>query len=783
MPVGGTATVVARGLLRLLRRSWAVLRQSRLGMTGFIIVLIFAFMAILAPVISPYGPNFEAPILDRFTVSAYPLNLPQNLTYNAPVMGPTTPLTTGPRGGLWEINSAREGLIFMNFVKYAAFGNVSPYLVGNQSIRLDVTQDFGILPLPGTPLIAAYYIVPGTNVSQLGSPVTTGPGVENGLLAVFTGRTFMVVDPFTKHAYLNYTLPFQPIYTGEDPASAGQMAIAPTVRIASVGIIGVGVGPYRYLFASDGNTTALFEVNYCHTTCNDPAVPTPATSAKLVGMFNGTLSAAPLVYYNQEDVQYSSTDGWRAGPGEGLVLPLTNNTLAVYNVSGRFRGWVPLTLDGQPAVVDGSIGFTRSAYPAWLYLPLRSSSASGLGVFDMNSLRVLHTISYANPNLVPVGAPDSYRAEALYFAFYNQSSGTSHMLGLRLEANGTMTPIPQLQWDFEGEVHNYFHPPPDASPYLFIYGGDGLIHTMNTTYSTGTTVPPSEFAIIPSKGVAQVLYAGTPLGTIWGPNLAPAEMFGFWMDPVTGQTVMFQLLGTPISPLAPGKYPSGNTYLLGTDYKGGDIVTELFYGSQVAFVVGILAALFSVGIGTLVGLLSGYFGAAIDTLLMRTTDVFLVLPFLPVVLVLDQILRPSIWTIILVLGVLGWPGIARVVRSQVLTLKERPFVDAARVSGASDMRLAFLHIAPNILPFSFLYMSLTVSGAIITEAILSFLGLGDPTVISWGGMLSTVLTLGGALSYWWWLIPPGLCITFLSLGFYLLGRGFDEIINPRLRRR
>jgi peptide/nickel transport system permease protein len=124
-----------------------------------------------------------------------------------------------------------------------------------------------------------------------------------------------------------------------------------------------------------------------------------------------------------------------------------------------------------------------------------------------------------------------------------------------------------------------------------------------------------------------------------------------------------------------------------------------------------------------------------------------------------------------------------VVRSQVLTLKERPFIDAARVSGASDMRLAFLHLAPNILPFSFLYMSLTVSGAIITEAILSFLGLGDPTVISWGGMLSTVLTLGGALSYWWWLIPPGLCITFLSLGFYLLGRGFDEIINPRLRRR
>ncbi len=139
--------------------------------------------------------------------------------------------------------------------------------------------------------------------------------------------------------------------------------------------------------------------------------------------------------------------------------------------------------------------------------------------------------------------------------------------------------------------------------------------------------------------------------------------------------------------------------------------------------------------------------------------------------------------LILVLGIVGWPGIARVIRAQVLTLKERPFVDAARVAGASDLRLLFYQIAPNVLPFSFLYMSLNVAGAIVTEAALSFLGLGDASVISWGGMLSQVLTFGGALSAWWWLVPPGLAITLLSLGFYLMGRGFDEIINPRLRRR
>src|SRR3989442_5958541 len=117
----------------------------------------------------------------------------------------------------------------------------------------------------------------------------------------------------------------------------------------------------------------------------------------------------------------------------------------------------------------------------------------------------------------------------------------------------------------------------------------------------------------------------------------------------------------------------------------------------------------------------------------------------------------------MVLSLLGWPGIARVIRAQVLTLKERPFVDAARVSGASDLRLIFLHIAPNVLPFSFLYMSLAVAGAINTEAALSVLGLGESTLVSWGGMLSNVLTQGGAPPYLGWVLPPGLCVTLLNL--------------------
>jgi peptide/nickel transport system permease protein len=283
--------------------------------------------------------------------------------------------------------------------------------------------------------------------------------------------------------------------------------------------------------------------------------------------------------------------------------------------------------------------------------------------------------------------------------------------------------------------------------------------------------------------VPHVVYAGAFGGTLFGNSLTPQEVNGAFIDPASRQTVAFQLLGTTRAPLPPGTYPSGNHYILGTDFIGHDILTLIFHGTQVAFLVGLLAALFGVGIGTIIGLIAGFNGGIVDTILMRFTDVFLVLPFLPVVLILDSILHPSVWTIILVLSLLGWPGIARVIRAQALSLRERPFVDAARVSGASDIRLIFLHIAPNVLPFSFLYMSLTVAGAIITEAALSFIGLGDPTVVSWGNILSNVITQGGALIYWWWLLPPGLCITLLSLGFYLLGRGFDEIINPRLRRR
>jgi len=741
-----------------------------------VIVLAFALIAILAPVISPYPRSYLAPDSDRFVVFSYSRDLPKGLSYGMPTLGPTTPLSDDRQGGLWVINYAEEGLVYMDFTRYVLGHNETPFGVGNRSLTLDVTQ-LNVTPDPAVspPLRALYYMVPGMNVSgQLGTTV------DNGALAFFSGREFVAMSPFTGNVFFHYPLAFDPLWSGGDPASAGEMLLIPNQRIASVGLLRFPVGPYRYFFASDGNHTIFFEIQYVHEgdegSVIDGTRRVVTPGGRPVVFSNETLSAPPFVIYVQDYV--TSADAFRSGLGQAFLLPLANNTLAVYNVSGKFRAWVPLTLDGAPASVAGQIGYVRSPeLPPVVYLPLRSAKGVGVGIFDLSSLRILREFSFPEPSWEPVGAPISYRAQKDFIGFYDPASRTTRFVGFT--GNGTL--IPQVNWTFSGRLQAYWEVLEQSR--IFLYTEQGKIFTMETTFSGATTATPELYALSPPTPSAKVRYAGTPAGTLYGGGLTPQELYGIWTDREDARTVLFQFLGTPRVPLPPGTYPSGNTYLLGTDFKGEDILTQLFWGTQIAFIVGLLAALFTVGIGTLVGLIAGYYGKLVDTLLMRTTDIFLVLPFLPIVLILSFVLRPSIWVIIFVIAILSWPGIARVIRSQVLTLKERPFIDAARVSGASDARLIFRHLAPNVLPFAFLYMSLTVSGAIITEAALSFLGLGDATVISWGGMLSTVLTFGGALSAWWWLLPPGLAITLLSLGFYLMGRGFDEIINPRLRRR
>jgi peptide/nickel transport system permease protein len=221
---------------------------------------------------------------------------------------------------------------------------------------------------------------------------------------------------------------------------------------------------------------------------------------------------------------------------------------------------------------------------------------------------------------------------------------------------------------------------------------------------------------------------------------------------------------------------------LGTDDAGKDVLSQFIYGSRVSLIVGFSASLITVVIGGTIGLLAGYYGGRIGMLLMRLTDIFLVIPDLPLYVVLVALLGPSLWNIILAIAIIGWTGTARVVYSQVLTVKERQFVTRARAIGASDGHIIWRHILPMVLPLILAQNALVISVAILSESGLAFLGLGDPTLISWGTMLNLAFSRGAiSLGAWWALLPPGLGIVWVVLAWTLLGYVIEEIVNPRVK--
>jgi len=220
---------------------------------------------------------------------------------------------------------------------------------------------------------------------------------------------------------------------------------------------------------------------------------------------------------------------------------------------------------------------------------------------------------------------------------------------------------------------------------------------------------------------------------------------------------------------------------MGTTAFGKDVLSQFLTGARPTFIVGMAGGIGTGIIGFLVGLTSGYFGGRVDKVLMRLTDLTFALPLEPMALLILTFVQPTILIIAAVITAFLWKMPARVIRSEVLTVKERTFVRSARAVGAGHLRTMFLHVAPNVLAVGFLYTAYAVAWSIAVQASLAFLGFGDPTTTSWGRMLRQVFESGSIRVAYWWVLPPAIGIAAVTTSVFLVGRSLEEVINPELR--
>jgi peptide/nickel transport system permease protein len=234
--------------------------------------------------------------------------------------------------------------------------------------------------------------------------------------------------------------------------------------------------------------------------------------------------------------------------------------------------------------------------------------------------------------------------------------------------------------------------------------------------------------------------------------------------------------GQPISP------PSAR-FPLGTDYAGRSILALLIWGTRPSLAIGVIATGLTMVLGSALGLLAGHYPGATSRVLMAFTDFFLAMPTLPLAIALAAVLGQGDTSITIAIAVTSWPGTARVVRAQTLAVEARPFIERARALGARDSQLVLRQVLPNVAPFILVQGTLTVASAILTETTLTFLGLGNPTDVSWGAMINQAFFQGAvSAGAWWYILPPGVAIVVVVLGFTLIGRAVENILNPRMAR-
>ncbi len=728
---------------RSFRRGWKLYKQSKAGLLGLGIMFGFVFMAVFAPFIAPYDLDFLAPQEDVFLSDTIVEEIAANES-----LGLDDPMSEAWYAPVGVSGTERLEQILI-------------YSDGGHAIRYDVEH----VALEG-----------GVGLQITGNTTYAIP--EN---ITRIERTYFIREHFTAYAGDRlYELTYD------------DMAIRTEVPLFFEPIW------YSNVWNRWGPQNNVGE--YLQAFCNETTL---SMYARIPPNPNYGEFRERKFYEKVDMDDFNETNGTTI-IGEPIMLnvPLVvNGSLIVvptnegivgffldYNRTGTRVRWVeigdpiwtvtyeeigaefdrtvvpipdrPITIAKEnPSETLGKDRIVLATQSQFLYSVLRVNGS-------INWSSTLVTSGMRNPR--PIGLYPTFRGDIVvtgttddlaFIAAVDRDSGD--IMGLRRWYNVTRTP-PVGRPDYIPSSFNYIYMTENEQVII-------LKHTMELD---------ATFPAVGDGTETTITYVGNIVN-----NVGSAQ--GNYYAQVTrdGNLVVQSVSGTYIAPLPPGVAPSGNRYILGTDVFGGDIFTQLVYATRTELVVGLVAAVISAGLGTLVGLMAGYYGGWVDTILMRLTDIFLTLPILVVALLLAAVLGPSIGNIILIIAIFSWAGVARVIRAQTLSLKNRSFIDAARVSGASDRAIIFRHLGPNVLPLTFLYMVFTISGAIITEAILAFLGMGDPTAVTWGMMLQFLQISGNTLTAWWWLLPPGISITLLSLAFYLIGRAFDEVVNPRLRAR
>ncbi|HEY5739602.1 MAG TPA: ABC transporter permease [Gammaproteobacteria bacterium] len=255
-------------------------------------------------------------------------------------------------------------------------------------------------------------------------------------------------------------------------------------------------------------------------------------------------------------------------------------------------------------------------------------------------------------------------------------------------------------------------------------------------------------------------------------------IFAPWIAPYDPWEMVYDKDGKFASLRPPSwEFPVGTTHL------GYDLFSQLVLATRTTLIIGSVSGLISIVIGANVGLIAGYYGGKIDEILMRLTDILYGMPFLPFIIVLIALFGRKLEFVILAIVLIIWRTSARVIRAQTISIKQRQFIAAARARGCSDLRIIYRHILPNVLPLLLLYAAFNIAWSIITEASASFLGFGDGETISWGGMLYELWLSGKTRVAWWWFATPSICIVLLVTSLVFVSRAYEEVANPRLRKR